>query len=138
MSSYMDFLTKLGFDDVLTEEFSLEDSDFYEIELYEDIYSNNIKKMKDEFDDSFIIEMFVSFNPVFMRSDFGEKLDQIEKQFDTDMWSTLIQYEWNETRNSSIFELMDNLMVGYFEANVGEVCERVRAIWVNDYGDSEL
>ena len=138
MSSYIDFLTNLGFGEVLQEEFSLEDSDFYDIEMYEDIYSENIEVMKDEFDDGFIIEMFLAFNTVFMRSDFSEMLDQIREQFGTDMWSTLIAYEWNEKGNSSIFELMDNLMIGYFEANISEVCKRVRSVWVNDYGDSEL
>lgn len=47
-----------------------------------------------------------SYNAVFMRRDFGEMLNQIEKQFETDMWGTLIQYEWNETGESSVFYLM--------------------------------
>lgn len=138
MSSYMDFLEKLGFGNVLEEEFDLEDDDAYDIEYFGDIYRKNIEEMKGEFDDSFIIEMFSCFNNVFRCSDFCEKLGQIRKQFNTHMWSTLIAYEWDTTKESSVFKLMDSLVIGDFEANLGEICERVRAVWVNDYGDSEL
>lgn len=138
MSSYIEFLEKLGFGNVLEEEFDLEDHDAYDIEHDGDIYSKNIEEMKGEFDDSFIIDMFLCFNSVLMHPDFCDKLGQIRKQFNTHMWSNLISNEWYETGESSIFKLMNSLEIGDFEANLGEICERVRAVWVNAYGDSEL
>ncbi len=139
MSSCVEFLTKLGFGGSIDDcrfDFELIDED--DIECFDNLYKNNISTLKEEFDDGFILDMFVVYNTVFMRSDFEEMICQIEEQFDTDMWGTLIQYEWYETGESSVFKLMDNLEIGYFESNLADVCAKVRSVWVSDYGDDEL
>ena len=138
MASFIEFLTDLGFGEIIENEFSIEDSNDYDIEHYGNIYRKNIMMMKDEFDDYFIVEVFLYYNTVLMRSDFCEMLNSVKMQMDTDMWSTLIVYEFNETGESSVFSLMDNLTVGYFDANLENICKKVRAVWIEDYGDSEL
>ena len=135
MSKYSEFLTKLGFGKNVAD---MELIYKYDIESNGSIYEKNITLLKDEFDDCFIVDMFLYYNDVLLRSDFEEKLRQIEKQFDTDMWGTLIQYEWSEKGESSVFYLMDVLNVGYFEAHLAEVCDKVRSLWVADYGEDEL
>ena len=135
MSTCAEFLSKLGFGEIVED---MELADEYDIELNGSIYEKNITLLKDEFDDEFIVDMFLCYNEVLLCSDFAEMLHLIKKQFDTDMWGTLIQYEWNETGESSVFHLMDVLEVDYFAAHLAEVCDKVRSLWVNDYGDDEL
>ena len=135
MSTCTEFLSELGFGEIVED---MELTDEYDIELNGSIYEKNITLLKDEFDDEFIVDMFLCYNAVLLRSDFAERLHLIKKQFDTDMWGTLVQYEWNETGGSSVFHLMDFLEVGYFEAHLAEVCDKVRSLWVADYGEDEL
>lgn len=80
----------------------------------------------------------IFYNSVLLRSDFGEMIDQIKKQRDTGMWETLIQYEWNETGESSAFHLMAVFEIDYFESHLAAVCDKVHSLWINDYGDAEL
>ena len=139
MSRCVEFLTKLGFGEIIDDcRFDVELINEDDIECFDDLYKENISTLKDEFDDEFILDMFVVYNTIFMRSDFEEMIRQIKKQFDTNMWGTLIQYEWYETGESSVFSLMNNLKIGYFDANLAEVCNKVRSLWVNDYGDDDL
>ena len=138
MSRCTEFLTNLGFREIIDNDFHLEDIDEDVIELYADLFEKNISILRDELDDEFIVEMFVYYNSVFMRVDFSEIIGRIKKEFDTDMWGTMIQYEWNETGESSVFYLLDALSIGYFDSNLSEVCSKVRSTWVNDYGDAEL
>ena len=133
------FLLDLDFEEEQIEEcIDLEQEEFFDLEYNSSIYQENLVFMKTEFDDYFILQMFSIFSSVFMCSDFKEMLDNIKNQFNTDMWGTLIQYEWNETGESSVFELMDTLEIGYFEANLPIVCNKVRSLWVSDYSDEEL
>ena len=138
MSRCTEFLTNLGFRETIDNDFPLEDIDDDVIELYADLFEKNISILRDELDDEFIVEMFVYYNSVFMRVDFSEIIGRIKKEFDTDMWGTMIQYEWNETGESSVFYLLDALSIGYFDSHLSEVCSKVRSTWVNDYGDAEL
>lgn len=138
MASFIKFLSDLGFGDVIKEQFSIEDSDRFDIEGFGDNYRKNIDAMKDEFDDSFIVDCFLSFNTVLMRGDFCQMLEMVKNEFGTDMWGTLIAYEWTETGNSSIMELMDSLEVGRFESELANACETARSVWINDYGDGDL
>ena len=138
MSRCTEFLTNLGFRETIDNDFPLEDIDDDVIELYADLFEKNISILRDELDDEFIVEMFVYYNSVFMRVDFSEIIGRIKKEFDTDMWGTMIQYEWNETGESSVFYLLDALSIGYFDSHLSEGCSKVRSTWVNDYGDAEL
>ena len=137
MSKCIEFLTELGFGEIIGNDFSLEHIAEEDFDFFSDQFEKNITILQDEFDDEFIVAMFVHYNPVFMRGDLSEKLSQIEKEFDTDMWGSLIQYEWNTTGESSIFYLMDVLEIGYFDSHLPEVCNKVRSIWENDYGEDE-
>lgn len=135
MSRCIEFLTELGFGEIIGNDFSFEHITDDDFDFFSDQFEKNISILQNDFDDEFIVAMFVHYNPVFMRSNFGEMLSQIEKEFDTDMWGSLIQYEWHTTGASSVFYLMDVLEIGYFDLHLPEVCNKVRSIWDNDYGE---
>ncbi len=138
MSRCIEFLTELGFGEIIGNDFSLEHIAEDDFDFFGDQFEENISILREEFDDEFIVAMFVDYTPVFMRDDFSEMLSQIEKEFNTDMWGSLIQYEWNTTGESSIFDLMDVLEIGYFDSHLSEVCNKIRSIWESDYGEDEM
>lgn len=136
MFKFVDLLANLGFIDI-DEQFKKEQFNT-DLELYASIYTANINAMKETFDENFILDMLLLYTDVFTYDDFCDKLNRIQNCFNTDMWSSLIQYEWNNYGESSVFELMDCLKTAYFENHLVEVCKKVRNRWIEDYGEGEL
>lgn len=130
------FLMEQGFDEARIEEYvSLDDCC---LDSCAELYAEHLGLMREEFDDWFVLQMFSMYTGVFMRTDFAQQLEAVRRQFDTDMWATLIQYEWSQTGESAVFGLMDDLSVGGFEAGLKEVCANARSLWVQDYGEDDL
>jgi hypothetical protein len=137
MKKLVEFLTKLGFEESICDPFPAVRFEEDDLEWYSDRFEKNISLMRGKFDDEFIVEAFVIYTTAFMVSDFEEKLRQIEIELDADLWAKLIQHEWYMTGESSVFALMDNLMIGYFENHISEVCDHVRSVWENDEYDDD-
>ena len=133
MNNCKTFLASLGFEDIFSEKCDFNGITALDYEIYGDIYRKNIEVMKVEFHYEFIVDMFLIFNTVFMRSDFNERLESIHRKLDTSLWSELIENEWNTTGDSSIFHLMDLMVSHQFEENIGQICERVCSIWKSQY-----
>lgn len=107
---------------------------YYDVDCCEGIYKSILSFMKTDFDDWFTLSMFATYPGMFMSSGVVDDLLAIKTYFNSDMWSTYIQYEFSETGTSSVFELMDTLLVGGFEAEMENVCEEVKTFWEKDYG----
>lgn len=134
MRTIKDALIAEGFSEkLINEKFSLDNYHLYDLDSCESIYVSIVSFMREDFDDWFILEMFASYPAQFMSSSRIDDLLSIKACFNSDMWSTYIQYEFSETGISSIFELMDCMVVGEFEEKLEETCKKVKAIWVNGH-----
>jgi len=127
----IDFLKEIGFDHELVEDLveSRGVEIYKDVESYKEQIISRIEKMRGEFDDEFIIDMFLFYDTVFINGGFCEKLEKIREQFNTPMWSEAIQYEWATTGESSVFDLMDVWEIGYFEKNLEAVCQKVWSVY---------
>ena len=135
MRTIRDVLIAEGFNETRIADAILpENYHYYDLDCCEEIYKSILSFMKTDFDDWFILAMFSAYPGMFMSSGVVDDLLAIKTYFNSDMWSTYIQYEFSETGTSSAFELMDSLLVGVFEAEMEKVCETIKTFWEKDYG----
>lgn len=134
MRTIKEILLAEGFCEELIDENILPESyQLYDIDSCESIYVSILSFMREDFDDWFILAMFATYPAQFMSSSQIDNLLSIKAYFNSDMWSTYIQYEFSETGSSSIFELMDCMIVGEFEERLADTCEKVKSLWISDY-----
>jgi len=139
MKTIKEFLLSEGYKENLINEYIMPENYYsYDLDYCENIYRKNLSFMRKDFDDSFILEMLSRYSGQFMSSSLFSRLSAVKLQFGTDMWATLIQYEFAETGTSTIFDLMDSLVVREFESELKKACEKIRTIWLDSYGDLDL
>lgn len=138
MSEIRDFLIATGFEEELVDEYDWAYNEHcYDLDSCERIYTEILTFIREEFDDDFALAMFLHYSSVFSSSCIDQLL-AVKAYFNSDMWATYVAYEYGETGTSSVFELMDVMVVGYFESHLAAVCDKVKAVWVNDYGKEDL
>ena len=134
MRNIRDFLIEEGFDKALIDDsISPDNYGIYDLESCESVYTSIFSFMREDFDDWYILAMFTLYSGVFLSGSCIDKLGAVKVQFASDMWATYMQYEFSERGISSIFELMDSLVIGEFEAEKANVCDKVKSVWLSDY-----
>lgn len=134
MQTIKEFLLAQGYsENLIDKHIPPENYLFFDLEYCEGIYRSNLAFMQKDFDEWFVIEMLAQYSCVFMSSSLQDKLQLARAAFGTDMWSSFVQYEYDHTGHSTLFELIDSLVIGAFETKLANVCKKIRSLWEEDY-----